>query len=231
MIPRQSMDNRTSLPFWAAILVSLRPSPHAPAATLNFRLLTWNDTNASPELPSAVGRKPSAPMPIAGDWLTFTAADALLAAGKNPAGALSHNFVDLASLGGAGYNMAPSLPGALTLALAPADGPTWAITVQSLEYAGKAKALQAMNQFLVAPGSPATTLPRPNVDGQGNAGRWNAGPSNGWAVQYQLDFFFATSADGDPTPADIDATCGLGAALGQCHVSRWPHRTGERLSV
>ena len=37
----------------------------ARAASLNFQLLTWNDANATTELPSAVGRKPSATMPTA----------------------------------------------------------------------------------------------------------------------------------------------------------------------
>ena len=54
-------------------------------ATLNFQLLTWDDTQATAELPSAAGRKPSAAMPTAGDWLVFTADDALLPSANNPA--------------------------------------------------------------------------------------------------------------------------------------------------
>ena len=44
------------------------------------------------------------------------------------------------------------------------------------------------------------------MDGLGNAGQWTASASNNWAIQYALDFYFAANADGDPSPADIDAT-------------------------
>ncbi len=178
----------------------------ASGATLSFKLLTWNDTNSTTELPSAVGSKPSATMPAAGDWLVFTTDDALLAAGNNPAGAVSHNFVDITGAGGPGFNLAPSLSGVLTLKLESAGGSNWTVTVSALAYAGQANAMQAMNQFLVTPGSPATTNSAFNVDGAGNSGQWTASAADDWAIQYALDFYFATSADGDPSPADIDAT-------------------------
>lgn len=178
----------------------------ANAATLNFQLLTWNDASATTELPSAVGRKPSAAMPTAGDWLVFTADDALLAAGNNPAGAVSHNFVDITGAGGPGFNLAPSLSGSLTLNLESASGSNWTVTVSALAYNGQANAMQAMNEFLVTPGSPATTNAAFNVDGAGNSGQWTASASNKWAISYTLDFYFATSADGDPSATDIDAT-------------------------
>lgn len=175
-------------------------------ATLNFELLTWNDANATAEHQSAVGRKPSATMPTAGDWLVFTADDALLGAGNNPAGAISHNLVDITGAGGPGFNLAPSLSGSLTLNLESAGGSNWIATVSALAYIGQANAMQAMNQFLVAPGSSATMNAVFNVDGAGNAGQWTASASNSWAIHYALDFYFATSADGDPRPTDIDAT-------------------------
>lgn len=178
----------------------------ASGATLNFQLLTWNDANATVELPSAVGRKPSAAMPTAGDWLVFTADDASLAAANNPLGAVSHNFVDITGAGGPGYNLAPSLAGTLQLRLDAVSGTNWAATVTALAYSGQANALQAMNQFLVTAGSPATTNSAFNVDGAGNPGQWTASASGNWAIQYTLDFYFATSADGDPSPTDIDAT-------------------------
>jgi hypothetical protein len=189
--------------FCMAALLSIQP---AHGATLNFQLLTWTDAHATTELPSAVGRKPSATMPAAGDWLVFTADDALLAAGNNPAGAVSHNLVDITGAGGPGYNLAPSLSGTLTLQLESSGGSNWSATVTALAYTGQANAMQAMNQFLVTPGSPAATNRAFNVDGAGNAGQWMASPAGNWAIQYTLDFYLASSADGDPSPADVDAT-------------------------
>jgi hypothetical protein len=178
----------------------------AMGATLNFELLTWDDASATTELPSAVGRKPSATMPTAGDWLVLTSDDAALAAANNPAGAVSHNLVDITGAGGPGFNLAPSLTGTLILNLESATGPNWTATVTALAYNGQANAVQAMNQFLVTPGSQATTNSAWNVDGLGNTGTWSTSISNNWAIQYTLDFLFATSADGDPSPNDIDAT-------------------------
>jgi hypothetical protein len=176
------------------------------AATLNFQLLTWNDTNATAQLPSAVGRKPSATLPSPGDWLVFTADDAALAAANNPLGALSHNLVDLTGAGGSGFNLAPSLSGSLILDLEPTNGSNWSVAVTALAYSGQANALQSMNQFLVTTGSPAASNGAFNVDGLGNTGIWTTGITNRWTVQYSLDFYFATSADGDPSAADVDAT-------------------------
>jgi hypothetical protein len=190
----------------AAFSVATLFAHAANAAALNFHLLTWNDASATTELPSAVGRKPSATMPAAGDWLVFTADDALLAAANNPAGAVSHNLVDITGAGGPGFNLAPSLTGALTLNLESASGSNWTATVAALAYTGQANAVQAMNQFLVTTGSPATTNIAFNVDGAGNSGQWTASAANNWAIQYALDFYFATSADGDPSATDIDAT-------------------------
>ncbi len=178
----------------------------APAATLEFQLLTWADAAATSQLPSGAGRKPSGAMPAAGDWLVFTADDALSPAANNPQGALSHNFVDITGAGGPGFNLAPSLSGALTLRLEPGQGSNWSVQVTALAYQGQANPLQAMNQFLVTPGSPATTNGAFQVDGLGNAGEWRASAAARWAIQYLLDFYFATNADGDPSPADVDAT-------------------------
>lgn len=175
-------------------------------APLQFQLLTWNDANATAELPSAVGRKPSAPMPTLGDWLVFTADDAPLAAANNPLGAVSHNFVDITGAGGPGYNLAPSLSGTLQLRLDAVSGSQWAATLTALSYSGQANAAQAMNQFLVTSGSQAATNSAFNIDGAGNSGQWTANASNNWAIQYAADFYLATSADGDPSPTDIDAT-------------------------
>lgn len=152
------MSNKTFAPIIARLCMSaLLSAQLARGATLNFQLLTWNDTNATAELPSAVGRKPSATMPTTGDWLVFTADDALLAAGNNPAGAASHNIVDITGAGGPGYNLAPSLSGTLSLQLDSVSGSNWSAAVTALAYTGQANAVQAMNQFLVTPGSPATT--------------------------------------------------------------------------
>lgn len=201
------MSNKTFTPIIAGLCMSVLLSAQpARGANLDFQLLTWNDTNATTELPSAVGRKPSATMPTAGDWLVFTADDALLAAGNNPAGAVSHNLVDITGAGGPGYNLAPSLSGTLSLQLDSVSGSNWSAAVTALAYTGQANAVQAMNQFLVTPGSPATTNSAFNVDGAGNSGQWTASAANNWAIQYSLDFYLAASADGDPSPTDIDAT-------------------------
>jgi len=173
---------------------------------LQFQLLTWNDTRATTQLPSAGGRKPSATMPTAGDWLVFTADDVLLMTGDNPAGAASHNFVDITGAGGSGHNMSPSLSGELSVRLESVSGQNWLATITSLGYSGQANAVQMMNQFLVTPGSPAAIDGTFNVDGVGNTGQWSASASDNWAIQYVADFHFATSADGDPTPTDVDAT-------------------------
>jgi len=178
----------------------------ARGASLSFQLLTWNDAQATAELPSAAGRKPSATMPTAGDWLVFTDDDVLLAAGNNPAGAVSHNLVDITGLGGVGYNLAPSLSGVLTMQLESIGGSNWSASVTALAYTGHANVMQAMNQLLVTPGSPATVNSIFNVDGVGNSGQWTASAANNWAIQYTLDFYLATTADGDPSPEDIDAT-------------------------
>ena len=119
---------------------------------------------------------------------------------------MSHNLVDITGAGGRGYNLAPSISGAVTLQLESSGGSNWAATVTALAYTGQANALQTMNQFLVTPGSPATTSSAFNVDGVGNSGQWTASAANNWTIQYTLDFYFATSADGDPSPTDIDAT-------------------------
>lgn len=196
---------RLTLPASLCLAVGLF-SGAATGATLNFQLLSWNDASATAELPSAVGRKPSAAMPTAGDWLVCTGDDDLLAAANNPAGALSHNLVDITGAGGPGFNLAPSLTGTLTLNLEPAGGSNWASAITALAYTGQANAMQAMNQFLVTAGSPATTNLALHVDGAGNSGQWIASPAGNWAAQHTLDFYFATSADGDPSPTDIDAT-------------------------
>ena len=177
------------------------------AATLNFELLTWNDTDATDVLPSAAGRKPSKPAPNSGDWLVFTSDDNALPANNNLAGALSHNLVDPPGLAGPyGFVLAPSLSGSLTLDLEPDNGSNWTTKVKALAYAGQANSQMSMNQFLVTPGSPATANSAFNVDGAGNSGHWHASMTANWSLEYDIDFYFATSADGNPDPGDIDAT-------------------------
>jgi len=114
--------------------------------------------------------------------------------------------VDITGAGGPGYSLAPSLTGGLTLNLEAAGGSNWTASGTALAYTGQANAVQAMNQFLVTLGSPATTNSVFNVDGAGNSGQWTASAAYHWAIQYMLDFYLATNADGDPGPADLDAT-------------------------
>lgn len=191
-----------------AILAILAVGPgllHA-STVVNFELLTWNDAQATVPLPSAVGRKPSDVHPATSDWLVFTGGDVNPGAGFNPHGAVSHNFADMSGVGGSSFNNAPSLSGSLTLGFT-ASGPTsWDVSVDSMAYAGQATSMMFMNQYLVKPGDPATLNPSFNVDGLGNSGTWSASNAAQWAIQYNTDFYFATNADGDPSPTDVDAT-------------------------
>ncbi|MCC7192136.1 MAG: PEP-CTERM sorting domain-containing protein [Phycisphaeraceae bacterium] len=175
----------------------------ASAAVLDFQLLSWGDAAATVELPSAAGRKPVAPAPTTGDWLVFTDDDQTLPAANNPAGALSHNLADLSGMAGAaGFNMAPSLTGSLTLQLDPDGGDAWQVAVTNLTYQGTANASISMNQYLVTAGDPATQSPGYNVDGVGNDGTWSGSDADHWAIQYDLDFYF----DASISPSAIDVT-------------------------
>jgi hypothetical protein len=191
-----------------AALAALAVGGGAPQTPVTFNLLTWDDSQAAVELPSAVGLKPSPVYPTEGDWLLFTDDDEQLAASNNPAGAVSHNLVDITGVGGAGFNRAPSLSGsaALTMEFSCMEPGLWSVAVTDLGYSGQANPAMQMNQFLVSPGSPATQDPAFNVDGLGNSGEWSAEAVNDWAIGYTLDFYFATNVDGDPDPDDIDAT-------------------------
>lgn len=175
------------------------------AASVQFDLLTWDNARATAQLPSAQDVKPAAGLPAVGDWLIFTQDDAHLPAGYNPAGALSHNFVDMTGVGGPGFNQGPSLTGSLTLEFSNGGASQWNVAVTDLAYTGQATPVMQMNQRLVTPGSPAAQNPAFNVDGVGNQGTWAASPAGNWRFESRLDFYFATNADGDPAPADVDA--------------------------
>ncbi|MBN1511767.1 MAG: dockerin type I repeat-containing protein [Phycisphaerae bacterium] len=176
------------------------------AGTLEFTLLTWDDADATPERPSAVGRKPAqSSQPC--DWLLFTEDDYAYAAGWNPFGAVSHNFADPAGEGASAFVMAPSLTCSrpLTLSFARAGANAWDVHVVDQAYIGQATPFAQMNQFLVSAGDPATTDPRYAVDGLPNQGVWYASPENDWSLSCVLDFYLATNTDGNGDPVDIDA--------------------------
>ncbi|MGD8453357.1 MAG: hypothetical protein PVJ57_16210 [Phycisphaerae bacterium] len=175
--------------------------------TLHFTLLTWDNSQATPELPSAVGRKPAQSSQSC-DWLVFTGDDYPYASGWNPLGALSHNFADPSGVGGSSFVMAPSLSGeaALTMALSYADADSWNVQVVQQCYVGQATTVAQMNQALVAEGDPATQEPQYNVDGLPNGGTWERAAAGNWSISYLLDFYLATNTDGNPDPNDIDAT-------------------------
>lgn len=178
------------------------------SVTVTFSLLIWDDTDATTELASAVGVKPSPVYPIAGDWFLFTNDDEQLPSTYNPLGAASHNFADITGVGGSGFNQAPSLLGddALTLELSCDPPGVWDVRVLGQAYLGTATPVMQVNQFLVQSGDPAAQNPAFNVDGLGNDGTWSASAAYDWEISYELDFYFAVSADGDPTGEDIDAT-------------------------
>lgn len=175
----------------------------ASAAVLDFQLLSWGDAAATGQLPSAAGRKPVAAAPTTGDWLVFTGDDQTLPAANNPAGALSHNLADLSGLAGpAGFNMAPSLTGTLSLQLDPDGAGAWQVEMTDLTYQGVANASISMNQYLITAGDPAAQNPDYNVDGVGNDGTWSGSDADHWAIQYDLDFYF----DASISPGAIDVT-------------------------
>lgn len=154
--------------------------------------------------PDLAGHKPSPPLPAVGDWLTGTPDDEILPASHNPHGALSHNLADLAGVGGAGFNLAPSLTGDLVFQFTKAGSSAWDLSVKDLAYTGQASPIMTMNQFLVTPGSPAAQDPTFNVDGLGNSGTWHDSAAGNWAISYELDFYFDTSASPNPINATFN---------------------------
>ncbi len=179
--------------------------PVKAAVIADFQLLTWGDSQASTELPSAVGRKPSAGYPATSDWLIFTPDDQAPGASYNPQGALSHSLADIPGMGGSSFNMAPSLTGAISMEFATSGSGAWDVSVTGLSYSGQATPVMFMNQFLVTSGSEVAQSGSYGVDGVGNSGTWSAGTAGSWTIEYDLDFYLATNADGDPAPADVDA--------------------------
>lgn len=154
------------------------------------------------------GHKPSASSPLVGDWLIGTPDDQVLGSTYNPNGSLSHTFADLTGAAGAAFSMAPSLSGSLTLQFTPSTSANWEVSATSLAYVGQATPFMLMNQFLVTPGGSATENANFSVDGLGNSGTWQRSATGSWAISYDLDFHFATNADGDVPvdPNDIDVT-------------------------
>lgn len=172
---------------------------------VDFTLLTWSNAQATGTLPTAVGLKPSSGTD-AGDWLVFTADDVSSGAAYNPTAALSHNLAELSGTSGSSFNTAPSLTGALTLTFAAGEPGEWNIVPKAQQYIGVATPVMQMNQFLIGPGDPSTQNAAFNVDGVVAAGTWQAGAETDWAIHYDLDFYFATNVEGDPSPSDVDAT-------------------------
>lgn len=205
---RNALRHRSGFRSLIGLLIWLAASSAsvtAEAHRLDFHLLTWAETDSNESLPSATGRKPSASYPTAGDWLVLTGDDETLSAAYNPLGALSHNFADLIGVAGASFNMVPSLSGSLTLELSDSGPNAWSVAVSGLDYTGQATPVMQMNQQLVAAGSPVAANSQFLTDGLGNSGTWSGSAGGNWAIQYQLDFYFATGADGDPAMEDADA--------------------------
>jgi len=165
--------------------------------SVNFNLLT----DAALE-----GKKPQPVLPTTGDWLVGTADDDTLPATYNPQGSLSHNMADLGGSGGSGFNQAPSLTGDLTLQFSSSSPGQWGLSITQLAYTGVATPVMQMNQFLVTDGSSTAQNDAFNVDGLGNSGTWQSTTSGNWHITYDVDFYFATNADGEPANSDIDAT-------------------------
>ena len=167
---------------------------------VTFTLLTWDDDQATPELPSAVEVKPANPG-VANDRLMFTDDDGFY---DNPVGGLSHNFVDINGLGGSPFNVSASLTGSLTMVFSPTDlGSTSDVNLTALHYVGRPSAgPMEMNQFLVTEDDWVATNPTYNTDGVGNCGTWHSYAANNWSIEYTADFFFDAGADGNPPAGD-----------------------------
>ena len=148
--------------------------------SVDFQLLTWDSTQASGVLPSAEGKKPSAPG-VPGDWLVFTGDDQQLLAASNSTGSLSHNFADLSGAGSSVLNQAPSISGGLTIEFTASSPAAWSTNVTALSYSGQATNVVFMNQLLVTSGSPATQTPAFGVDGVAASGTWQASSASNWA--------------------------------------------------
>lgn len=180
-------------------------TPASAATTLNFNLLTWNDAQATTELPSAVGVKPANGSNNS-DWLVFAGTDS--SGQANPQGSLSHNFADLLGAGSpvpfdqTGFAQAPSLSGSLTLELnSSASGSNnYNVSVTSLAYDGVATSLMTMNQYLVKSGDAVASNPIYNFSDIDNSGTWDATAAANWAIQYNLNFYF----DASVTPAPVE---------------------------
>lgn len=147
---------------------------HAQAVTADFQLLT------------SIGAQG---VTASTNWLVFGTDPA--AAGFNPSGTYSYNFADPSGTAGPlGFAMAPALTGTLTLQFQASGGNLWDVSATGLSYAGQAGPLISMNQFLEPSG--------------GIDGTWTSSEAAKWAIQYNLDFYFATNIDGDPSPGDKD---------------------------
>ncbi len=186
-----------------ALLIWTAAQP-ASGVDVDFTLLTWDNTQATTELPSAVGVKPANGF-AGSDWLVYTPDDVAPGAAFNPNGTMSHNLAQPPGAAGSDFTLAPSLTGMLGLSFTNTGPRTWSVSPKSQSYTGIATPIVQMNQFLVAPGDPATLNPSMNVDGVVTTGTWQDASAD-WAISYNLDFYLATNADGDPSPLDIDAT-------------------------
>lgn len=164
--------------------------------------------------PSFAERKPSSGHPTKGDWLIGTADDVTVGTvGNNPKGALSHNLVDIIGTGGAGFQLAPSLTGSLTLELSAATPTQWDVQVTQADYVGQAAPGMQMNQYLITPGSPAASEPHYLVDGLGNSGVWQNSAGVGGVIQFGMDFYLDPTFSAYPIDATFDNTLHEGYLL------------------
>jgi len=175
--------------------------------SVEFNLLTWDNSQASAQLPSAVGTKPAAGQVGSGnDWLVFTGDDVIPGATFNPHGALSHNLAQPPGTSASDFTLAPSLSGMLGLSFTSTGPDAWTVTPTSLAYSGVATPVIAFNQFMVNSGDVVAQNATFNVDGEVTPGTWQAAAASDYAISFDMDYYFATNADGDASPSDVDAT-------------------------
>lgn len=198
-------SNSTTTLFAFAAAMSIATSLTASPIAATFTLL---------QSPSFAERKPSNGYPTLGDWLIGTADDVTIGTvGNNPQGALSHNLVDIIGTGGAGFQLAPSLTGSLTLELSAATPNQWNVQVTQADYAGQAAPGMQMNQHLITLGSPAASDPHYLVDGLGNSGVWQNSTGVGGVIQFGMDFYLDPTFSAYPIDATFDNTLHEGYLL------------------
>lgn len=169
----------------AAVAAALLIPVAAPCAAMTFHLLCW--TNDTPELPTAVGRRPAVTAATTNDWLVFTPDDDFVGGTFNPYGALSHSFEDIAGVGGALADAMPSLSGSFEIVLSPLSHSLYTVAWQRVALNAQIEPNHRGHiQIAHEDDEAIVTNPVYGIDGGPNAGAWQA---DTWHFTSTLDMF------------------------------------------